>query len=82
MQYEINGMDYWIEEFDVGFGWNNSKDEQQDDERKFFTTELEALQDAMNWEAGRKERYHGSLEQATDYYNAYINQKIADRKGK
>lgn len=53
--YEINGTEYWIEEFDEGFAWNNAADE-GDAHSAFRPSHLEAPQDAIDWEAGRKER--------------------------
>ena len=48
---------------------------------KAVATLHEAKQDAIDWEAGRKERYEGSEEEAIDARNRYLNQKTDDARG-
>ena len=58
---KINGTTYWVEEFSQGFAWNNSRDEGAANS-PFRSTKLEAQQDAIDWEAARKERARQAVE--------------------
>lgn len=67
MEYYINGKLYTISEnsFDPLFSFISELDEQGDS----WPTPLEALQDAMGWESGRKQRYADSGASYWEYHD-------------
>lgn len=79
--YNINGTDYWIEEFDPGWGWSCEGDQSEG----FFDTYNEALQACMDYvsqqvtneidaqEEAENDRIYGSYEdQVRKTYNSMI----------
>ena len=78
MEYLINGIRYTISEnsFDPLFSFINEFDEQGES----WPTPLDALQEAMEWESGRRQRYAESGATLTAAYWEHQDDKINDKK--
>ena len=78
IEFKLTDTDYSSDKTHEGFIWTNSLNEEA---CRYFATQAEAQQDAMNWEAGRKARYEGSEEEAVDARNRHLNQRSEDARG-
>jgi hypothetical protein len=70
IEFEIAGVPYWAADAGDHFFWDNDAGEY---DNKKYATMAEAQQGAIDWEAGRDERYEGSERQELDLRGAYIN---------
>lgn len=78
IEYQTNGTENWADEYSGGFCWSNGRDEESS---RPHATLAEAQQDAIDWEAGRRDRYEGSEEEASDARNRHLNQRCDDARG-